>query len=116
MKALLLVDIQNDFCTNGKLAVKQGEIVVPIANKLMNQFELVVASQDWHPHNHLSFASQHSGKEVGDMIELEGIQQILWPDHCVQKSFGAELRADLNQEEITKIFQKGYHKNINSFL
>ena len=76
----------------------------------MNQFKARLASS-----NHLSFASQHSGKEVGDMIELEGIQQILWPDHCVQKSFGAELRADLNQEEITKIFQKGYHKNIDSY-
>ena len=115
MKTLLLVDIQNDFCTGGKLSVERGEMVVPIANQLMNQFELVVASQDWHPHNHLSFASQHPGKKVGDTIELEGIQQVLWPDHCVQGSFGAELRVDLNQSRIVKIFQKGYYRTVDSY-
>ncbi len=115
MNALLLVDIQNDFCINGNLAVKDGEMVVPVANQMMEHFELVVASQDWHPRNHLSFASQHSGKKVGDVIDLEGTQQVLWQDHCVQNSFGAELRGDLNQKKIAKTFQKGYHKNVDSY-
>ena len=115
MKTLLLVDIQNDFCSNGNLAVKQGEMVVPVANLVIEHFELVVASQDWHPSDHLSFASQHTSKTVGEIIDLAGIQQVLWPDHCVQNSFGAELRADLNQKKITKIFQKGYHKNVDSY-
>ena len=115
MKTLLLVDIQNDFCSNGNLAVKNGEMVVSVANLVIEHFELVVASQDWHPSDHLSFASQHTSKTVGEIIDLAGIQQVLWPDHCVQNSFGAELRADLNQKKITKIFQKGYHKNVDSY-
>lgn len=113
--ALLLVDIQNDFIPGGALAVPDGDAVVPIANRLMNRFELVVATQDWHPRDHGSFASQYEGKRPGDFVTLGGAEQILWPDHCVQGSKGAEFVAGLNLDGITHVIRKGLDKDIDSY-
>ncbi len=114
MKALIIVDVQNDFCPGGALAVNDGDKIVPVVNSLMDKFDLVVATQDWHPKKHSSFASTH-GKNIYDVIDIDGLLQTLWPDHCVQKSPGAELRADLDKNKITKIFHKGTDKNIDSY-
>lgn len=114
-KVLILVDIQNDFVPGGALAVPNGDEVVPVANRVMPNYNLIVATQDWHPANHQSFASQHSGKNVGDVIDLEGLKQVLWPDHCVQGTHGAELVDELNQKLINKIFHKGTDPNIDSY-
>lgn len=113
-KALIIVDMQNDFCPGGTLAVKEGDQIVPLINNLQNKFDLVVATQDWHPKNHKSFAS-NNGKKVGEIIELNGLKQILWPDHCVQGSEGAALRKDLDATKIQKIFQKGTDPSIDSY-
>jgi nicotinamidase/pyrazinamidase len=115
MKALILVDIQNDFVPGGALAVPRGDQVVPIANRLMSYFDHVVATQDWHPADHLSFASQHAGKQVGDVIEINGLQQILWPDHCVQNTPGAEFVPVLDVNRIDAVFQKGTDRQIDSY-
>lgn len=113
--ALNLTDLQYDFMPGGALAVAHGDLLVPIANKLMPRFGLVIATQDWHPANHGSFASNHPGKKPGDVIELNGLRQILWPDHCVQGSHGAELHRDLNMAGIARIFQKGTDPAIDSY-
>lgn len=114
-KALLLVDIQNDFLPGGALPAPDGDRVVPVANRLMPYFSLVVASQDWHPEDHGSFASQHEGKEPGDHVELGGLDQILWPDHCIQGTEGAEFHPDLNTEGIDKFFHKAVDPEIDSY-
>lgn len=114
-KALVLVDIQNDFIRGGALAVPHGELVVPIANRIMARFDLIVASQDWHPANHGSFASQYPRGQVGDFIDLNGIQQILWPDHCVQHSSGAEFVPDLDMDRVKRIFRKGTDAGVDSY-
>ncbi len=113
-KALIIVDIQNDFCPGGALAVKQGDQIVPLINKIQNKFDFIVATQDWHPQNHKSFAS-NNGKKVGEVIELNGLKQILWPDHCVQGSRGAALVKDLVIKKIKQIFQKGTDPAIDSY-
>jgi nicotinamidase/pyrazinamidase len=115
MRALLLIDIQNDFLPGGALAVAQGDEVVPVANRLMPEYELVVATQDWHPANHRSFASQHPGRHVGEVIELDGLAQILWPDHCVQGTRGAEFAPGLDVAGIQHVVQKGTDRNIDSY-
>jgi nicotinamidase/pyrazinamidase len=115
MKALILVDLQNDFCVLGALSVKEGEQVVPIANSLMEHFDLVVATQDWHPADHGSFAANHLWRYPGQVIDLNGLQQVLWPIHCVNDSYGAEFHPDLKVEKITKIFQKGTDKEVDSY-
>jgi nicotinamidase/pyrazinamidase len=115
MKVLVVVDMQNDFMPGGPLGVATANALVPIINQLMTRFPLVVASQDWHPSDHCSFAINHTGKKTGDVVAIEGISQILWPAHCIQNTFGAELVADLNQELITSIFHKGTDKNIDSY-
>jgi nicotinamidase/pyrazinamidase len=115
MDALILVDLQYDFMPGGALAVPEGGEVVPIANRLAKQFALVVASQDWHPRGHRSFASQHPGKKPGDVIDLDGLQQHLWPDHCVQHTHGAKLHQDLDQSNIERVFQKGEDPSIDSY-
>src|SRR3990167_6492645 len=89
--ALIMVDLHNDFCKGGYLAVSDGDAVVPLANQLQPFFDVVVATEDWHPQNHTSFASNHPGTVVGDIINVHGLAQVLWPDHCVQNSSGAEL-------------------------
>ncbi|MEK7780910.1 MAG: bifunctional nicotinamidase/pyrazinamidase [Verrucomicrobiota bacterium] len=115
MKALILVDIQNDFLPGGTLAVPNGDAIIPVANKLQAVFPLVVATQDWHPANHGSFAASHPGKNVFEQIELNGLPQTLWPVHCVQNTKGAELAASLNHERIAKVFPKGTDAGIDSY-
>jgi nicotinamidase/pyrazinamidase len=115
MKALILVDIQNDFLPGGALAVPDGDKVIPVANRLQPAFALVVATQDWHPENHGSFAASHPGKNVFEQIELNGLPQTLWPVHCVQGTQGAELAAQLNRDRIANVFQKGTHAGIDSY-
>ena len=99
MKALILVDLQNDFCPGGALQVNEGDKIIPLINDLQKQFDLVVATQDWHPHDHMSFASNHPGKRAGESVDLEGFQQVLWPDHCVQGSKGAEFVPTFNRRK-----------------
>jgi nicotinamidase/pyrazinamidase len=115
VKALILVDIQNDFLPGGALAVPDGHTVIPIANKLQESFELVVATQDWHPPHHGSFAGNHPGKKHFEHVELNGLPQTLWPVHCVQQTHGAALAPTLNQHRITKVFQKGTDAGIDSY-
>jgi nicotinamidase/pyrazinamidase len=115
MKALILVDLQNDFVPGGALAVPEGDMVVPLANRVQENFELVVATQDWHPADHGSFAKNHPGKNIGDVIQLDGLQQILWPVHCVQNSAGAALLKALHKDRIAQIFQKGTDPAIDSY-
>ncbi len=115
MKALLIVDIQNDFLPGGPLGVPNGDDIIPVVNKLQKYFRLVVATQDWHPEGHGSFASSHEGKEPMEKTTLEGIEQILWPDHCVQESPGAEFPKTLDQKPIEAIFRKGLEENIDSY-
>lgn len=115
MNTLILVDLQYDFMPGGSLAVPQGDEVVGIANNLMPQFDLVIATQDWHPSDHLSFASQHAGQAVGDLIQLDGLPQVLWPDHCIQQTPGAQLHHSLEQQRIQHIVQKGTDRTIDSY-
>ena len=115
MMALLVIDVQNDFLPGGALAVPDGHEVVEVANRLMPEYELVVATQDWHPAGHHSIASRHPERAVGETIDLNGRQQVLWPDHCVQKSRGAELAPGLNKHEIDHVILKGTNHTIDSY-
>jgi len=115
MNALVIVDVQNDFCPGGTLAVPEGDRVIPVVNRLQPHFELVVATQDWHPATHGSFAANHEGKTPGEVIDLHGIQQILWPVHCVQNTFGAAFHADFDRARVARVFQKGTDPNIDSY-
>jgi len=115
MRALILTDIQNDFLPGGALAVPEGDAVIPIANKLQSHFDMVLATQDWHPPNHLSFASNHPGKMVFEGIQLQGLPQTLWPDHCIQETPGAALAKTLEQSRIQRVFQKGTDPEIDSY-
>ena len=117
MKALLLIDIQNGFCPGGNLPVPEGDKIVPIVNRLIEDggYDLIVASQDWHPENHGSFASQHLGKKPFEMGELSGQPQMMWPDHCVQETADAEFHPDLNTDAIDFIQQKGENPAIDSY-
>lgn len=114
-EALILVDLQYDFMPGGALPIAEGHKVVPVANRIQRHFGLVVATQDWHPANHGSFASQHPGKKPGDVIDLNGLPQVLWPDHCVQGSRGAEFHDDLDRSRIAEVFQKGVDPQIDSY-
>ena len=115
MRALLLIDIQNDFLPGGTLAVPEGDKIIPIANQLIDEHELVFATQDWHPADHGSFAVNHPGKEVFDQIDLNGLPQTLWPVHCVQGTPGAEFADELNSDAITEVFVKGTDSEIDSY-
>jgi len=115
MNALIIVDLQNDFLPGGALAVPHGDEVIPLANKLQRRFELVLATKDWHPADHGSFAANHPGKKPGDRITLDGIEQILWPVHCVQNTHGAEFASSFETEQIAHIFHKGVERNIDSY-
>jgi nicotinamidase/pyrazinamidase len=114
-KALILVDIQNDFLPGGALAVPDGDAVVPVANRAMGLFDLVVATQDWHPADHGSFASQHAGRKPGDVIDLHGLQQVLWPDHCVVETRGAAFAPGLDTGRIHEVIRKGTDPNVDSY-
>jgi len=115
MNALLLVDIQNDFVPGGALAVPGGDEVVAVANALVPHFELVIATQDWHPADHASFASNHPGSSVGEVIDLATGPQVLWPDHCVQASAGASFCSALDIAGICKVVRKGTDPQIDSY-
>lgn len=115
MRAIILVDIQNDFLQNGALEVPDGEAIIPIVNQLQPMFDLVVMTQDWHPSNHGSFAANHPGLRPYDVVNLNGLQQVLWPTHCVQDSPGAEFSMELDIRNVDKIFQKGTDPGIDSY-
>ncbi len=115
MKALILVDLQNDFCPGGALAVPAGDQAVAAANRLIPRFELVVATQDWHPPDHGSFAANHPGRQVGERIELAGLPQILWPVHCVRETPGAEFHPALAVDRIERVFRKGTDPSVDSY-
>jgi nicotinamidase/pyrazinamidase len=113
--ALLLVDLQNDFVAGGALEVPDGDAVIEIANRLMPQYDLVVATQDWHPANHGSFAASHAGVNVGDLFSLSGLSQVAWPVHCVQETVGADFVDSLNTECIDEIIRKGTDSAVDSY-
>ncbi|HEY6909636.1 MAG TPA: bifunctional nicotinamidase/pyrazinamidase [Myxococcales bacterium] len=115
MRALILVDIQNDFLPGGALAVPRGDEVVPLANRAQQEFALVVATQDWHPRDHGSFASLHPGRSPGELAELAGLPQVLWPDHCVQGTHGAAFAGGLDMNRVEAIFRKGTDPRIDSY-
>src|SRR2546422_498721 len=115
MRALIVVDVQNDFLPGGALAVPEGDAVIPVVNRLQKLFPMVVATQDWHPADHGSFAVHHRGKKPFDQSELNGLPQTLWPVHCVQHTPGAALASKLNKERIAKIFPKGTDAGIDSY-
>jgi nicotinamidase/pyrazinamidase len=112
---LLVVDVQNDFCPGGNLAVPHGDEVVPVINQLAARFTHVILTQDWHPRGHLSFASSHPGKQPFGTIEVAYGEQVLWPDHCVQGTPGAEFRPDLDIPHAELVLRKGYHRAIDSY-
>jgi nicotinamidase/pyrazinamidase len=115
---LLVIDVQRDFCPGGRLAIADGDAVVPAINRIAGSFEHIVLTQDWHPANHTSFASQHDGKQPFDQIELGYGLQTLWPDHCVQNTPGADFHPDLSPEVLTRvelILRKGFRAEIDSY-
>ena len=115
MKALILVDLQKDFLPGGGLGVPQGDEVIPVANAMQSKFDLVVASRDWHPRAHGCFAVNHEGRKPGEVTELYGLQQILWPLHCVQNTVGAEFAPGLKTEKIAREFLKGTDPKVDSY-
>lgn len=115
MDALLIVDVQNDFCPGGALEVPNGDAVVPVINKLSQHFNHVIQTQDWHPKGHSSFASSHNGKEPFSTMEMPYGEQVLWPDHCVQGSKGAEFHPELVTTRSQLIIRKGFRKEIDSY-
>lgn len=115
MNALLIVDVQNDFLPGGALAVPRGNEVIPVINRVAPRFDLVLATQDWHPRAHGSFASNHAGRKVGEVIDLNGLRQILWPDHCVQGTGGAEFAQALDHGRVEAVFRKGTDPALDSY-
>lgn len=113
--ALIVIDVQNDFCPGGALAVPEGDIIVPGINALMDQADAVVLTQDWHPAGHSSFASSHEGAVPYEVIDMPYGPQVLWPDHCIQGSTGAAFHADLNVTRADMIVRKGYRSAIDSY-
>ncbi|SDC72314.1 bifunctional nicotinamidase/pyrazinamidase [Niabella drilacis] len=115
MKCLVIVDMQYDFLPGGALPVPGGDRLIPVINRLQQDYALVVATQDWHPADHKSFASQHKGQNPFDVIDWKGGRQTLWPDHCVQGTPGAALHRDIDQRRIEAIFRKGMNPEIDSY-
>jgi nicotinamidase/pyrazinamidase len=115
MQCLIVVDVQNDFCPGGALAVPRGDEVVPLINRLAARFDNVVFTQDWHPRGHASFASSHPGRKPFETIELAYGKQVLWPDHCVQGTRGAALHSNLSTEKGQLVVRKGFHRDIDSY-
>ncbi len=114
LKALLIVDVQNDFFPGGALRVPDGKPIIPLINRLQESFSCIVATKDWHPPHHISFASTH-GKKPGEIVEVGGMKQVLWPDHCVQGTPGAEFSPLLHKEKIDQVFFKGVDPMIDSY-
>lgn len=115
MNCLVIVDVQNDFCPGGALPVKEGDRVVPVINRLVRRFDRVAATQDWHPLEHLSFAANHPGRQPGEVIQLAGLEQVLWPVHCVQETPGADFHPDLDRSGIQAVFRKGVDPEVDSY-
>lgn len=115
MRALLVVDLQYDFLPGGSLAVTHGNEIISSINRIQNKFDIVIATQDWHPANHKSFASQHKDKNLFDLVELNGIPQVLWPDHCVQGTRGAEFTSEWDSTKVTAVFRKGMNIEVDSY-
>ncbi len=115
MRVLIIVDVQNDFCPGGALAVEGGGLVVPVINRILPAFDAVVATQDWHPLNHASFAANHAGRLPGEIIELNGLPQVLWPVHCVQESPGANFHPELDVSGLDAVFRKGQDPAVDSY-
>lgn len=113
--ALIIVDLQPDFLPGGPLGVNEGDRIIPTVIDLLPHFDLVVATQDWHPRDHGSFAANHVGRSPGELIELDGLTQILWPVHCVQDTAGAQLVPALREHELAAVFRKGTDRNIDSY-
>lgn len=114
-EALIVVDVQNDFCPGGALAVKDGHLIVPLVNTMISDADLVIFSQDWHPLDHSSFSANHVGKNAFEQIDMRYGLQTLWPTHCVQGSKGAEFHADINLNAADVIIRKGMNKDIDSY-
>jgi nicotinamidase/pyrazinamidase len=115
MNALIIVDLQNDFVEGGALAVPGGNEIIPLINRIQPEFDVVVATQDWHPPDHGSFAANHPGKAPGDVVTLNGLQQILWPIHCVQDTPGSQFVSGLNRERWSAVFRKGTDPAVDSY-
>lgn len=115
MKTLIIGDVQNDFMPGGSLAVPGGDAIIHVINRISGQFDLVVAIQDWHPPRHKSFASNHKGRQPFETIDLNGIPQTLWPDHCVQGTSGADFHPGLDTRPVEAIFRKGIDPEIDSY-
>lgn len=115
MKTLLIVDLQNDFCKNGALEVPDANSIVPLVNRLIDSFDNIIQTQDWHPAGHHSFASSHDSKEPYDSVEMDYGTQVLWPDHCVQGTHGGDFHPDLNTDKTQVIIRKGFRKKIDSY-
>jgi nicotinamidase/pyrazinamidase len=115
MRALILVDLQNDFCPGGALEVAHGDETIAVANRILPHFSNVAATQDWHPRDHGSFAANQPGKHAGEMIDLHGLMQVLWPVHCVQNTPGAELHPALDRSRISEVFRKGTDPTVDSY-
>jgi len=113
--ALIVVDVQNDFCPGGRLAVQKGDEVVPLVNEIAKRFENVVLTQDWHPAGHRSFATSHPGRKPFDTVKLPYGEQVLWPDHCLQGGDGAALHKDLSVPHAQLVIRKGWHKEVDSY-
>jgi nicotinamidase/pyrazinamidase len=114
-EALIVIDVQNDFCPGGALAVAGGDEIVPGINRLIRQFPIRVFTQDWHPAGHSSFASSHPGKDPMEMVEMDYGQQVLWPDHCIQGTDGAAFHKDLETDPADLIVRKGFRPEIDSY-
>ncbi|NVJ87298.1 MAG: bifunctional nicotinamidase/pyrazinamidase [Algoriphagus sp.] len=114
-EALIIVDVQYDFLPGGALAVSEGDQIIPVINQIQPHFEFIVATQDWHPKEHLSFAANHSEKNPGELIDLDGISQVLWPVHCVQGTEGATFHEGLDRSNWKRIFQKGTNPRVDSY-
>jgi len=115
MNALLIIDVQNDFCEGGALAVPDGASIIPLINSLIPKFDAVIQSQDWHPDGHHSFASTHNGKTPYDTVKMDYGTQVLWPEHCVQGTSGAEFHKNLNTTKTEVCIRKGFRKKIDSY-
>jgi nicotinamidase/pyrazinamidase len=115
LRALIIVDVQNDFCPGGALPVNEGDEIIPVVNRLSEKFSTVVVTQDWHPAKHISFASNHNGKKVYDKVTINGIPQVLWPDHCVAGTEGAKLHPGLNTDRANIIIRKGTTPGLDSY-
>ncbi len=112
---LMVVDVQNDFCPGGALAIQDGDRVIPVINQIQPIFDTIIATQDWHPPDHVSFAAKHPGKNVYEIIDIDGISQVLWPPHCISGSMGAAFHPDLETKRFKFILRKGMNPNLDSY-